>query len=63
MNKPQPLHAANCRLDDCEWGMIRSSMPAIYGELEAHLKDEHGYTDAEWQESRRELEQKRAGEA
>lgn len=55
--KPPALHAVNCRIADCEWGAIRSSMIGLYGDLEDHLKDEHGYTEAEWRDTRRRLEQ------
>ena len=53
--EPPSFHAANCRLDDCEWSTLRSSMIQIYADLEDHLKQEHGYTEEQWRESRSEL--------
>lgn len=60
-DKPSAFHSANCRVDDCDWGTLRTSMIGIFGDLEDHLKDDHGYTDAEWRESRNELESAREG--
>ena len=55
-SKPPSFHAANCKLDDCEWSTLRTSMLAIYGDLEDHMRDEHAYSDEEWRDLRRRLE-------
>lgn len=53
---PPSFHAANCRLDGCDWTTMRTSMIAIYGDLEDHMKDDHGYSEAEWRDARQRLE-------
>jgi hypothetical protein len=51
------LHAANCRHEGCEWSTMATSMIGLYGDLEDHMKDEHDYTESEWREARRRLEE------
>jgi predicted small metal-binding protein len=49
---PPSFHAANCKRDGCDFSTLRSSMVQIYGDLEDHLKDEHGVDDEEWRDIR-----------
>lgn len=56
MSKTTALHTGNCNLENCDWGTIRSSMVAVYRDLEDHLKDEHGYSEGEWRDARQRLE-------
>lgn len=52
---PPSFHAANCKVDECEWSTLRSSMVSLYGDLEDHLKDTHDYTEQEWRDARERL--------
>lgn len=54
---PPAFHAANCSLSGCDWSTLRSSLVAVYADLEDHLKGEHDYTEAEWRDARRRLAQ------
>jgi len=51
------MHMANCKKDDCSWSTVAFEMIELYGNLEDHLKDEHGYTEQEWRETREDLAQ------
>ena len=51
------LHAAKCSKDGCEWNTVAFDMIEIYGQLEDHLKEEHGYSQEQWRETREELAQ------
>lgn len=50
------FHAANCKRDGCDWSTMRNSMLRIYGDLEDHMKDEHGLSEEEWRDLRGRLE-------
>jgi hypothetical protein len=56
MSESPSFHAASCRVGGCDWSTLRSSMLALYGDPQDHLKCEHDYSDAEWQDTRRRLE-------
>jgi hypothetical protein len=36
---------------------MATSMIGLYGDLEEHMKEEHDYTESEWREARRRLEE------
>jgi len=58
-NSPPSFHAVSCRRDECDWSKLGTSMVGLYADLEQHLKREHGYTDAEWYDALRRLEEER----
>jgi len=57
MTEAPSIHAVNCKVNDCTWSSLGTSMIRLYGDLEDHLKDEHEYSDQEWREARERLEQ------
>ena len=52
---PPSLHAANCRVDGCEWGTLGFDMPRLYADLGDHLMTEHDYSTDEWLDTLRSL--------
>ena len=49
------LHAANCRVEGCEWGTIGFDMPTLYADLGEHLMDVHNYSTDDWMGTLRSL--------
>jgi len=52
---PPTLHAANCRVEDCDWGTLGFDLPSLYADLGDHLMTDHEYSVDEWHETLRNL--------
>lgn len=54
---PPSFHAIKCKLDGCEWSSLRSSWIRLYADMEEHMKEEHGYSESEWEDARSRLQE------